>query len=44
MALSGYFIDLNAMGTFLVAGVLMTLLVLIAALNPAVRTMDYDPV
>jgi MFS family permease len=39
MALSGFFIELNLTATFVGAGVLMTAVVLLAALNPQVRKM-----
>jgi MFS family permease len=42
MALSGVFIDLNATATFVGAGSLMTVIVLLAALNPKVREMRLE--
>ncbi len=40
MALSGALLDVNVAGVFAVAGTLMTLLVLLSMLNPAVRSME----
>jgi MFS family permease len=40
MALSGFFIEVEPTTTFVGAGILMTVIVLLAALNPEVRKMD----
>jgi hypothetical protein len=40
MALSGALLDVNVAGVFAVAGTLMTTLVLLSMLNPAVRSME----
>jgi hypothetical protein len=39
MAVSGFFMELNLTATFVGAGVLMTVIVLLAALNPEVQKM-----
>ena len=40
MSLSGFFMQLDPTATFVGAGVLMTVIVLLAALNPEVRNMN----
>ncbi len=44
MALSGFFIALNATATFVFAGTVMITIVFFAALNPAVKAIAYEMV
>ena len=44
MALSGFFLDLNVSGTFIVAGILMSLLVVIGAINSDVRSISFSDI